>query len=174
LTQIRDLLAKGHNAALSPAQRLAAQFEELDAALLRFSTGANRRVGDAVGFDALRWFDAVRVTLQVPIETPEYPGRKFMVQCADLANAVAGVHSRLSIVGGRAEVCAPCVIARPLRFRQRLGASAGRFFLSPFHRPTETERFGSCLDDVSPVSHPIQQSFAQARVRKDRRPLRER
>ncbi len=31
-------------ATLSPAQRMAAQFEELDAALLRFSTGANRRV----------------------------------------------------------------------------------------------------------------------------------
>ena len=68
---------------------MAAQLEELDAALLRFSTGANRRVGDAVGFDAARWFDAVRVALQVPIETPEYPGRKFIVQCADIAGAVA-------------------------------------------------------------------------------------
>ena len=66
-----------------------AQFEELDAALRRFSTGANRRVGDAVGFDAGRWFDAVRVALRVPIESPEYPGRRFAVLCSDIARAVA-------------------------------------------------------------------------------------
>ena len=56
--RIRRLLARAGQAPLSPAQRMAAQFEELDAALRRFSTGANRRVGDAVGFDARRWFDA--------------------------------------------------------------------------------------------------------------------
>jgi hypothetical protein len=89
LTRIRRWLAKPTHAPISPAQRLAAQLEELDAALLRFSTGANRRVSDAVGFDAVRWFDALHVALQVAIETPEYPGRKFIVQCSDLASAVA-------------------------------------------------------------------------------------
>src|SRR5580765_2912160 len=38
--RIRELLARSQHAALSPAQRMAAQFEELDAALKRFSTGA--------------------------------------------------------------------------------------------------------------------------------------
>jgi hypothetical protein len=89
LRQIRKLLAKPNNAALTPAQRMAAQIEELDAALLRFSTGENPRVSGAVGFDAKRWFDALSVTLQVPVETPEYPGRKFSVSCGDLASAVA-------------------------------------------------------------------------------------
>jgi len=87
--RIRELLARSQHAALSPAQRMAAQFEELDAALKRFSTGANRRVGDAVGFDARRWYDAVRVTLQTPVESAEYPGRRFMVLCPDVASAVA-------------------------------------------------------------------------------------
>ena len=87
--RIRQLLARSHQATLSPAQRMAAQFEELDAALKRFSTGANRRVGDAVGFDVRRWYDAVRVTLQAPVESAEYPGRRFMVLCSDVARAVA-------------------------------------------------------------------------------------
>ena len=89
LHRIRQYLARSPATALSPAQRMAAQLEELDAALRRFSTGANRRVGDAVGFDATRWFDAVRATLETPIESPEYPGRRFVVQCADIAAAVA-------------------------------------------------------------------------------------
>ncbi|TMG84593.1 MAG: hypothetical protein E6H78_09355 [Betaproteobacteria bacterium] len=89
LNQARQLIARSRVAALSPAQRLAAQLEELDAALLRFSTGANRRVTDAVGFDAARWFAALRVTLQVAVEAPEYPGHKFMVQCSDVASAVS-------------------------------------------------------------------------------------
>ena len=87
--RLRELVARSHRTSLSPAQRMAAQFEELDSALRRFSTGANRRVGDAVGFDAGRWYDAVRITLQAPIETPDYPGRKFNVLCADIASAVA-------------------------------------------------------------------------------------
>ena len=91
MKRMRQLLAKPHGPTLSPAQRMAAQLEELDAALLRFSTGANRRVTDAVGFDALRWFDALRATLQVPLEVPEYPGRRFIVQCSDLASAVAAL-----------------------------------------------------------------------------------
>jgi hypothetical protein len=91
MQRIRQLLARSHQATLSPAQRMAAQLEELDAALLRFSTGANRRVADAVGFDSKRWFDAVRATLEAPIETPDYPGRRFIVQCADVAAAVATI-----------------------------------------------------------------------------------
>jgi len=81
----------------SPAERLAAQLSDLDDELFRFSTGANRRVSAAVGFDSLRWFDAVGRALQSPIEAPEYPGRRFTVQCADIAGAVA----MLSRSGGR-------------------------------------------------------------------------
>ena len=69
---------------------MAAQLEELDAALLRFSTGANRRVSDAVGFDASALVRrACAPRCETAVETPEYPGRKFIVQCADLASAVA-------------------------------------------------------------------------------------
>src|SRR5438105_1240308 len=89
LQRIRQSLVKTRAAQLSPAQRLAAQLEEIDAALVRFSTGANRRVTDAVGFDASRWFDALQATLQAPVETSEYPGRRFIVQCADIASAAA-------------------------------------------------------------------------------------
>jgi hypothetical protein len=89
LQQVRRWLTKPQAAHLSPAQRLAAQLEELDVALLRFSTGANRRVTDAVGFDASRWFDSLQATLQLAVETPDYPGRRFTVQCADIATAVA-------------------------------------------------------------------------------------
>lgn len=88
MQRLRQFLARSHEATLSPAQRMAAQFEEIDAALKRFSTGANRRVVDAVGFDAVRWYDAARATLETPIETPDYPGRRFVVQCADVAGAV--------------------------------------------------------------------------------------
>src|SRR6266513_318508 len=61
--------AKARIAQLSPAQRLAAQLEELDVALVHFSTGANRRVTDTVGLDAARWFIALQTTLQTAIET---------------------------------------------------------------------------------------------------------
>jgi len=88
LQRLRKLVARDHEATLSPAQRMAAQLEELDASLKRFSTGANRRVTDAVGFDATRWYDAVHTTLETPIETPDYPGRRFVVQCEDIARAV--------------------------------------------------------------------------------------
>jgi cell division protein FtsI/penicillin-binding protein 2 len=73
----------------SPAEKMAAQLSALDAALLRFSSGANRRVAAAVGFDSLRWFDAVATALSTPVEAAEYRGRKFTVQCADIASAVA-------------------------------------------------------------------------------------
>ena len=89
LQRLRETLARSSITQLSPAQKLAAEIDAVDAALLRFSSGAKRRVTDAVGFDASRWFDALQSTLQVPVETPEYPGRKFTVQCADIASAVA-------------------------------------------------------------------------------------
>lgn len=89
LERIRRALAPDSAAPPSPAQRLAAQLSDLDDELLRFSTGANRRVSEAVGFDALRWFDAVGAAMQFPIEAPEYPGHKFTVQCADIAAASA-------------------------------------------------------------------------------------
>src|SRR5215470_14134781 len=85
----RAALASSGATPPSPAQRLAAHLSDLDEELLRFSTGANRRVSAPVGFDALRWFDAVNLALQLPIEAPDYPGRKFTVQCADIANAAA-------------------------------------------------------------------------------------
>ncbi len=71
--RIRRLLAPSQQATLSPAQRMAAQFEELDAALKRFSTGANRRVGDAVGFDAGRWYDARARHAASPGRIPRVP-----------------------------------------------------------------------------------------------------
>jgi hypothetical protein len=88
MQRLRHLLARSRETSLSPAQRMAAQMEEIDASLKRFSTGANRRVVDAVGFDAGRWYEAAKKTLETPIETPDYPGRKFVVQCADIAGAV--------------------------------------------------------------------------------------
>jgi len=89
LQRLRQTIAPSSLGRLSPAQKLAAEIDALDAALLRFSSGAKRRVTDAVGFDASRWFDALQSTLQIPVETPEYPGRKFTVQCADIVDAVA-------------------------------------------------------------------------------------
>jgi hypothetical protein len=89
LVRLRRALGRGGVAAVSPAQRLAAQLAELDQEVARFSTGAQRRVNEAVGFDAARWFDAVGLALQLPIEAAEYPGHAFTVQCADIANAVA-------------------------------------------------------------------------------------
>ena len=74
---------------LSPAQRLAMQLEEIDAALGRFSSGANRRVNDTVGFDTARWYTALQATLKSAVETPDYPGRRFTIQCADIAQAVS-------------------------------------------------------------------------------------
>jgi len=96
LTRLRAALARSAPAP-SPAEKIAAQLSDLDQELSRFSTGANRRVSEAVAFDSLRWFDAVRQALELPIEAPEYPGRNFTVQCSDIANAVAA----LSRSGGR-------------------------------------------------------------------------
>jgi hypothetical protein len=87
--QASSSLAHTAQAAPSLAQRIAAQLAELDAALDRFSSGANRRVTDRIAFDARRWFEAVRSTLRAPAESPEYPMRRFAVRCADIAQAVA-------------------------------------------------------------------------------------
>ncbi|HYR01296.1 MAG TPA: hypothetical protein VET86_14725 [Casimicrobiaceae bacterium] len=87
LDRLRGALASGGAAAPTPAERLAAHLAELDAELARFGTGANRRVSEPVGFDSARWFDAVAQALEVPVEAAEYPGRRFTVQCADIAHA---------------------------------------------------------------------------------------
>lgn len=89
LVRLRRALARSGEPPPSPAQRLAAQLADLDDELLRFSTGAERRVSEAVGFDSARWFAAVGVALQLPIEAAEYPGHKFTLQCADIASAAA-------------------------------------------------------------------------------------
>ncbi len=87
--RIRRALARTDTEPPSPAQRLSAHLADLDAALRDFSTGGNRRVSEAVGFDAARWFDAVALAMQQPVEAPAYPGRAFAVQCPDIAGAAA-------------------------------------------------------------------------------------
>jgi hypothetical protein len=89
LGRLRRVMAKSGLEARSPAERIAAELKQLDNALERFSTGANRRVSDPVGLDVHRWIDAVATALRTPVEAPEYPGRHFVVQCADVAGAVA-------------------------------------------------------------------------------------
>jgi len=86
--RLHALIAKSAPAP-SPAERLAAQLADLDEELARFSTSAHRRVNAIVGFDSLRWFEAVGIALRTPIEAPEYPGHRFTVQCADIATAAA-------------------------------------------------------------------------------------
>ena len=53
------------DAAPSRAEQVASQLAALDAALHRFSTRANRRVAEAIGFDAARWFAAADKRLAV-------------------------------------------------------------------------------------------------------------
>ena len=72
----------------SQAEHIATQLAEFDAALLRFSSRANARVGHPVGLDVARWFAAARSSLVTPIEPPENPGRQFQLACADLAAAL--------------------------------------------------------------------------------------
>ena len=67
LDRVRALLARSGVPAPSPAQRIASRLTDLDHELLRFSTGADRRVSDAVGFDSLRWFEAVNAALDEPV-----------------------------------------------------------------------------------------------------------
>jgi hypothetical protein len=72
----------------APADRIAAQLRRLDDALRSFSTQANRRVVDPVGIDVRRWGDAVAATLRSPVDSADYPGRRFTVRCDDIARAV--------------------------------------------------------------------------------------
>jgi len=73
----------------SQAEHIAAQLTALDTALLRFGGRRNARVGQPVGFDAVRWFVLADSSLGSEIETPAYPGRKFRLRCTDLAAALA-------------------------------------------------------------------------------------
>jgi cell division protein FtsI/penicillin-binding protein 2 len=93
MSRVRVWLTRAGGFVSSPADRTAAQLTRLDEALASFSTADNRRVSDAVGFDLARWGDAVSQALREPAESAEYPGRKFSVQCSDIAAAV-GVMTR--------------------------------------------------------------------------------
>ncbi|HEV7575968.1 MAG TPA: hypothetical protein VGO85_07980, partial [Caldimonas sp.] len=75
----------------APAAQVAAQLNELDAALLRFSTRPNGRVEHRVGIDASRWFAAAGDALAMPLESGEAPGQRFRMRCADLAGALAAL-----------------------------------------------------------------------------------
>ena len=74
-----------------PAEQVAAQLTELDAALLRFGAAANRRVEHPVGVDAGRWFAAAGDALATPLEIPDAPAHPLRVRCADLADALAAL-----------------------------------------------------------------------------------
>ena len=89
ISRIKGYFASSSDTTPQPAERIAAQLAELDHALLAFSTAANRRVSDPLGFDIGRWTETVSLVVRAPAESPEYPGRKFVVQCADIARAVA-------------------------------------------------------------------------------------
>ena len=85
---LRGLGAQTHAAVPSPAEHIAARLADFDAALLRFSSRPNARVSHLVGFDAERWFAAADKSLGAETETPEYPGQRFQIRCADLATAL--------------------------------------------------------------------------------------
>ena len=55
---------------------------------------ANGRVEHRVGVDAARWFAAAADALATPLETPDAPGQRFQVRCADLAGALAALRAR--------------------------------------------------------------------------------
>jgi hypothetical protein len=90
-TRLRHALFGGRDTTLAPAARLALELDDIDQALVRFSTADNRRVTERVGLDGTRWLEAVATTLATPVETPEYPGHRFRVQCADILAAVDAV-----------------------------------------------------------------------------------
>ena len=75
----------------TPADRIATQLTELDAALVRFSSRADTRVGHPLALDAKRWFAAAGAALDTPVESPSAPGQTFRVRCADLAGALAAL-----------------------------------------------------------------------------------
>ncbi|MEP6942102.1 MAG: hypothetical protein ABI981_04165 [Betaproteobacteria bacterium] len=89
LSSVRRILARSSDDGRSTALRMSTQLDEIDRALQTFSSGDNRRVSDRVGLDSRVWFDAVSTALSMPIESPDYPGVRFTVQCADIASAVA-------------------------------------------------------------------------------------
>ena len=87
---LRRLVVAGADDA-PPAAQVAAQLSELDAALLRFSVRPNGRVEHRVGVDPERWFAAAADVLTTPLETPDAPGQRFQVRCADLVGALAAL-----------------------------------------------------------------------------------
>jgi hypothetical protein len=89
LGRLRAFVSRSADAGSGTADRLSAQLRDIDQALLRFSSGDNRRVGERVGLDGERWLAAVVSALQTPIESADYPGRRFTLQCSDIAVAVA-------------------------------------------------------------------------------------
>ena len=91
LTQARRFLARSGEISWSPAARMALQIDEIDRSLFEFSSVKNRRVTDTVGIDGARWLDAVALVFQTPVEAPDYPGRRFWVQCADVVSAVSAL-----------------------------------------------------------------------------------
>jgi hypothetical protein len=91
IDRLRRFVTRAPERGTSPATRMAAQLKEIDDAVRAFSNGENRRVTDALGFDAAAWFDAVTTALQTPVEAPDYPGSRFALQCADVAGAVAAL-----------------------------------------------------------------------------------
>ncbi|HET9644240.1 MAG TPA: hypothetical protein VFP68_12990, partial [Burkholderiaceae bacterium] len=70
------------------AQDMAAQLAAFDAALLRFSSRPNGRVSQPVGLDGARWLNIARDSLVHAVETPQYPGRVFTLNCDDLTGAL--------------------------------------------------------------------------------------
>jgi hypothetical protein len=91
MDRLRRLVTGAYSRGTSPAARMGAQLKDIDAALQSFSSRENRRVSEVVGFDSAAWFAAVNTALQTPIEAPDYPGRRFALQCADIAAAVAAL-----------------------------------------------------------------------------------
>ena len=88
LARMQRWLSHANASESTPASSIATELESLDRTLLRFSSGDNRRVADKVGLDGARWADAVTHVLATPIEASDYPGRRFTVQCGDIARAV--------------------------------------------------------------------------------------
>ena len=91
MDRLRRFVTGASSRGSSPAARMGAQLQEIDAALQSFSSRENRRVTEVVGFDSAAWIAAVNTALQTPIEAPDYPGRRFALQCADVAAAVAAL-----------------------------------------------------------------------------------
>src|SRR5581483_1974793 len=91
LAQWKQWLSGAAPTTITPASRIALQLQAIDDALLRFSSGAHRRVTEKVGLDGARWLDALASAWATPLETSEYPGHSFTLQCADVVTAVAAL-----------------------------------------------------------------------------------